>query len=76
MADESTYKKYKEAYDNASRKYENEHIKRVVLKLNDRTDTDIIEFLSTVDNVNGFIKQLLREHMEKIEIDPDALESI
>lgn len=37
----------------------------ITMKLNHRTDADIIEQLTTVDNKNGYIKQLIREDIEK-----------
>lgn len=33
----------------------------VKLKLNNRTDADIIQHLDTVDNKQGYIKQLIRQ---------------
>lgn len=35
------------------------------IKLNHRTDADIIERLTNVDNKNGYIKQLIREDIAK-----------
>ena len=46
-------------------KYHASHIKRVPLNLNDRTDQDIIDHLATLDNVQGYIKSLIRESMER-----------
>lgn len=37
----------------------------ITMKLNHRTDADIIEQLTTVDNKNGYIKQLIRADIEK-----------
>ena len=44
----------------ASAKYDKEHTKGIYLKLNKETDADIIEFLAGVENVQGYIKQLIR----------------
>lgn len=44
-------------------KYQKENIQRVVLKLNKRTDTDILNWLDTLDNKQGTIKKLIREHI-------------
>ena len=49
----------------ATMKYEKANIRRVVLKLNKNTDQDIIEFLDGLKSVNGEIKWILREHIEK-----------
>lgn len=45
----------------ASAKYHASHIKRLPVNLNDRTDQDIIQHLQSVDNVQGYIKTLIRE---------------
>lgn len=37
----------------------------ITMKLNHRTDADIIEHLTNVDNKNGYIKQLIREDIAK-----------
>lgn len=44
----------------ASAKYDKAHTKGIYLKLNTRTDADIISKLSKVGNVQGYIKQLIR----------------
>ena len=49
----------------ATMKYEKANIRRVVLKLNKNTDQDIIAFLDAQKSVNGEIKRILREHIEK-----------
>jgi len=38
---------------------------RVTVRLNNNTDEDIIEFLSTLDNKQGYIKELIREDMKR-----------
>lgn len=53
-----------EAQKKASAKYEAANVKRVMLKLNFNTDMDILEKLDEVDNVNGYIKRLIREDMK------------
>ena len=57
------YYKHGDAQYRASQKYKAENIKRVVISLNKKTDTDIIEFLDTIDNVQGYIKELIRKDM-------------
>lgn len=49
-----------EAQKRASAKYDKSHTKGIYLKLNTKTDADIIEFLSGVDNVQKYIKKLIR----------------
>ena len=47
--------------------YQKEHIKRVVVKLNDQTDTDILNHLQSVNDsgekTQTYIKRLIREDM-------------
>lgn len=53
-----------EAQKKASAKYEAANVKRVMLKLNFNTDMDILEKLDEVDNVNGYIKRLIRDDLK------------
>lgn len=39
----------------------------ITIKLNHRTDADILERLTSIDNRNGYIKQLIREDIAKTE---------
>lgn len=57
--------KITEAQKRATMKYEKANIRRVVLKLNKNTDQDIIVFLDAQKSVNGEIKRILREYIEK-----------
>lgn len=50
-----------EAQKRATIKYEKQNIKRIVLKLNVKTDNDIIQYLNTKDNINGYLKELVRK---------------
>ena len=52
---------YSNAVKKATIKYEKENIKRVVLKLNKKTDQDIINHLKKIDGVNGYLKDLIRK---------------
>lgn len=45
--------------------YDRENTTRINLKLNNKTDADIIQHLETVPNMQGYIKQLIREDMKK-----------
>lgn len=49
----------------AAKKYQDAHIQQFSLKLNTRTDMDIIRFLWHVSNKNGLMKRLLREEMAR-----------
>ena len=57
--------KITEAQKRATMKYEKANIRRIVLKLNKNTDQDIITFLDAQKSVNGEIKRILREYIEK-----------
>lgn len=45
----------------ASMKYNKENVKQIKLALNKKTDADIIEILDNCDNVQGYIKDLIRK---------------
>lgn len=42
-------------------RYDKENTVQIKLKLNKKTDSDIIEKLDSVDNKQGYIKGLIRE---------------
>ena len=46
-------------------RYKKKNVVRLGLELNRNTDSDILEFLEKVENKQGLIKQLIREHMNK-----------
>lgn len=46
-------------------KYDKANTKSVVLKLNKKTDADILDKLGKVDNKQGYIKGLIRQDIEK-----------
>lgn len=48
----------------ASNKYDKENTKSVLLKLNKKTDADIIEILDAVPSKMGYIKGLIRRDIE------------
>lgn len=57
-----------EAKLRANRKYDAEHTRQYHLKLNMRTDIDVIEWLnwkSGERSIQGYIKRLIREDMSK-----------
>lgn len=45
-------------------KYQKENIRRVVVKLNRKTDQKIIDKLDSIDNVQGYIKSLIVRDIE------------
>lgn len=49
----------------AQAKYDAEHTKRISLKLNLRTDEDIIRWLWTQKSMQGSIKRLIREDIQR-----------
>ena len=54
-----------EARKRANAKYDARPPKQIKLKLNLETDWDILERLNEVDNKQGYIKDLIREDLEK-----------
>ena len=52
--------------------YDRDHTTRVSIKLNDRTDADILEHLERLDNKQGYIKSLIREDNERTEDLPNT----
>lgn len=54
-----------DAQKRAVAKYDAENTVQIKLKLNTRTDADIIQRLSEVDNKQGYIKGLIREDIRK-----------
>ena len=51
----------------ASMKYDAENTKRVFIKLNLKTDADILEQLEKVGNKQGYIKELIRKDIAEKE---------
>lgn len=46
--------------------YQKEHITRIVIKLNDVTDQDILDHMKTIkEKRQTYIKRLIREDMQK-----------
>ena len=54
-----------EAQKRASKNYDMVNTKQIKLKLNLGTDRDILDRLEEVDNVQGYIKELIREDINK-----------
>lgn len=53
-----------EAQKRATAKYDKAHTKGLYIKLNKTTDADILQHLQEVENVQGYIKELIREDIE------------
>lgn len=49
----------------ASNKYDKENTKQISLRLNKKTDADILDHLETVGSKQGYIKELIRQDMKK-----------
>jgi hypothetical protein len=54
-----------EAKKRANEKWDKENIRRFVLKVAKNTEKDILEKLEAQDNVNGYIKSLIRADINK-----------
>lgn len=54
----------KRNYD-AQARYNAKTRRRYVLNLNTNTDPDILEHLEKLDNVQGYLKQLIRDDMTR-----------
>ncbi len=50
---------------NRQKKYIKENMRRYALNLNRNTDVDILEYLEGRDNVQGYLKRLIREDMAR-----------
>ena len=61
-----------EALKKAIRKYDKEHTKQILLKLNKGTDADILQKLDEVDNKQGYIKGLIRDDIKSETQNPDV----
>ena len=50
---------------NPQKRYIEKTIRRYTVNLNRNTDKDLIEYLDQLDNVQGYIKELIRANVEK-----------
>lgn len=62
----------KEKQAAATARYRDKYIRRWVVCVNRRTESDVLEYLEGVRNVSGYVKELVRadmrrERIEKIE---------
>ena len=44
--------------------YEKENIRQIRLKINRKTEPELLEWIEKQENIQGYIKQLIREDME------------
>ena len=56
----------KEAQARATAKYDATNTRKVVLKLNLKTDADILARLDSIGNKQGYIKELIRRDMGNV----------
>ena len=47
----------------AVRRYDKENTRQIILKLNLKTDADILDKLDAVENKQGYIKNLIRQDL-------------
>lgn len=62
MTDTSKYQQSRAA---ARRRYDQEHTRKYTMKVNTRTEYDIFSQLSQQENVQGYIKRLIREDIAR-----------
>lgn len=51
----------------AKKRYDKQHTKQIALKLNKKTDADVLARLGRVGNMQGYIKRLIREDIDEIQ---------
>ena len=54
-----------EAQKAATAKYQTANMKKYTFKFNVKTESDLIAHLESIDNVQGYIKSLIRADMSK-----------
>lgn len=54
-----------EAQKKASAKYDRSHTRQIMLKLNLKTDSDILAKLESVKNKQGYVKNLIRNDLKE-----------
>ena len=45
--------------------YEKENIRQIRLKINRKTEPEMLEWIEKQENIQGYIKQLIRKDMEE-----------
>lgn len=56
----------KEARNRATKKYQAANTKFLQIRLNFRTDQDILDKLSEEESMSGYVKKLIREDIRRI----------
>lgn len=56
----------REARRRAEKKYQAANTKLLQIRLNFRTDQDILDKLSTEESMSGYVKRLIREDIRRI----------
>ncbi len=46
-------------------KYEKDNLRQIRLKINRKTEPELLEWIEKQDNIQGYIKRLILEDMEK-----------
>lgn len=46
-------------------RYEKENLRQIRLKINRKTEPEILEWIEKQDNIQGYIKELIRKDMER-----------
>ena len=57
--------RYTPSQAEAQARWDKENIRRVVLKLVRTTDADILEWMESKENMQGYLKNLIREDMKR-----------
>ena len=65
-----------EAQKKASEKYDKNNTRNIMFKFNKKTDADILAQLDEVENRQGYIKQLIRNDLNKCAADPTPAPTI
>ena len=68
VREDLTLKETSEALRRAIDKYDKKNTKQIAIKLNKNTDADIIEYLDSIENKQGLIKELIRKEMLKTNV--------
>lgn len=53
----------------AKKRYDKQHTKQIALKLNKKTDADVLARLGRVGNMQGYIKKLIRKDIDEAQSD-------
>ena len=51
--------------DEATQRYQDKNMRKILLKVNRKTEPDILEQIEKQENMQGYIKRLIREDIER-----------